>query len=57
MISGIHIYQGKCPDQINGPYSRDPNCPVCVALMVYESGKNDNQNDHPMRIEKRAIEF
>ena len=31
-IKGIHIYEGKCPDKINGQYSRDKNCPVCNAL-------------------------
>ena len=33
MIDGRHIYQGDCPDDDNGPYSRDPDCPVCRALM------------------------
>jgi hypothetical protein len=31
-INGIHIYQGNCPDENNGSYSRDKNCPACNAL-------------------------
>ena len=41
MINGIHVYQGLCPDEVNGQYSRDPNCPCCKALMwleLYQSG-------------------
>lgn len=34
MINGIHIYQGDCPDEINGSYSRDKNCPCCQALVI-----------------------
>lgn len=36
MINGIHIYQGDCPDEVNGPYSRDKNCPVCQALLEFD---------------------
>lgn len=28
-----HIYYGRCPSQILGWQSRDPNCPACVAMM------------------------
>lgn len=31
-----HAYNGLCPDSMEGPYSRDPNCEVCVALMEYD---------------------
>lgn len=24
-----HIYAGLCPDSVNGPESRDPDCPAC----------------------------
>ena len=36
-INGIHIYQGDCPDNTNGPFSRDKNCPVCQALIAVEN--------------------
>ena len=36
-MNGIHIYQGYCPDEVNGPHSRDKNCPVCRALITHES--------------------
>ena len=36
-IDGRHIYEGNCPDdKDNGPYARDPKCPVCRALMLVE---------------------
>ena len=38
-LNGIHIYQGQCQDEINGPYSRDLNCPVCQALVLVEESK------------------
>jgi hypothetical protein len=31
-MPGIHIYNGKCPDEVNGPDARDPDCPTCRAL-------------------------
>lgn len=43
-ITGIHIYQGKCPDEVNGPYSRDPKCPVCAALILAESYEPEKEN-------------
>lgn len=27
-----HDWQGECPDTVNGPDSRDPECPGCAAL-------------------------
>jgi len=27
-----HLYEGRCPDSINGPDSRDPACPACRAI-------------------------
>lgn len=27
-----HLYQGRCPDRVEGPESRDPDCPACRAL-------------------------
>lgn len=27
-----HLYQGKCPDAINGPDARDPDCKICQLL-------------------------
>ena len=27
-----HLYAGRCPDSVNGPESRDPDCPACQAI-------------------------
>lgn len=27
-----HLYQGRCPDAVNGPDARDPDCTVCQLL-------------------------
>lgn len=32
VAEGKHVYMGLCPDDLTGPYSRDPDCPVCQAL-------------------------
>jgi hypothetical protein len=32
IAEGMHNYMGLCPDGLNGPNSRDPDCPVCQAL-------------------------
>lgn len=40
MINGIHIYAGDYPDDLNGPYARDKNCPVCLALAIAEDLEN-----------------
>lgn len=31
-----HVYNGGCPDEVEGPMARDPDCPACQVLM---SGK------------------
>lgn len=28
-----HLYGGRCPDYVNGPESRDPDCPACQAIV------------------------
>lgn len=28
-----HLYEGRCPDYVNGPESRDPDCPACQAIV------------------------
>lgn len=40
MMNGIHIYEGACPDEVNGKNSRDYNCPCCQALMFAERKEN-----------------
>ncbi|KXS55259.1 MAG: Uncharacterized protein AWU57_358 [Marinobacter sp. T13-3] len=30
----VHLYQGLCPDSIEGHDARDPDCEVCRALMT-----------------------
>lgn len=32
-----HLHRGGCPDEANGPTARDPECPVCAALVVLAS--------------------
>lgn len=27
-----HIYNGDCPDDVEGPDARDPDCPACQVL-------------------------
>ena len=29
-----HVGSGACPDAIEGPDTRDPDCPVCAALVA-----------------------
>lgn len=29
-----HIYNGECPDQVEGPNVRDPDCPACQVLLA-----------------------
>lgn len=28
-----HLYAGRCPDSVNGPEPRDPDCPACQAIV------------------------
>ena len=32
-----HLYAGLCPDSVNGPESRDPDCPACQAIAAAEA--------------------
>jgi len=32
-----HLYEGRCPDYVNGPESRDPDCPACQAIVSAEA--------------------
>ena len=32
-----HLYAGRCPDSVNGPESRDPDCPACQAIAEAEA--------------------
>ena len=32
-----HLYAGRCPDSVNGPDSRDPDCPACQAIAAAEA--------------------
>jgi hypothetical protein len=32
-----HLYEGRCPDYVNGPESRDPDCPACQAIAAAEA--------------------
>ena len=32
-----HLYAGRCPDSVNGPDSRDPDCPACQAIAEAEA--------------------
>jgi hypothetical protein len=32
-----HLYAGRCPDSVNGPESRDPDCPACQAIAAAEA--------------------
>ncbi|MBG4138608.1 hypothetical protein I4929_23760 [Pseudomonas aeruginosa] len=36
----MHLYNGLCPDAFEGHEARDPDCPVCRALI--ETGKESN---------------
>lgn len=29
-----HVYNGECPDQVEGPNVRDPDCPACQVLLA-----------------------
>lgn len=33
----LHANAGMCPDFIEGPHVRDPDCKVCQALMVFDA--------------------
>jgi len=35
----VHLYQGLCPDGVEGHDSRDPDCKVCRALMTLDAHK------------------
>lgn len=37
----LHSYNGLCPDSINGPRSRDPDCPACRVLSAAEGPQNN----------------
>ena len=32
-----HLYAGRCPDSVNGPESRDTDCPACQAIAAAEA--------------------
>ena len=32
-----HLYAGRCPDSVNGPEPRDPDCPACQAIAAAEA--------------------
>ena len=34
-----HIYEGFCPDEVNGHKTRDCECDVCIALVFAEKAK------------------
>jgi len=38
-----HVWNGKCPDRIEGFTSRDPKCPACAALSVSPEPKEGNR--------------
>lgn len=29
-----HLYNGECPDEVEGPNVRDPDCPACQVLLA-----------------------
>lgn len=29
-----HVYNGECPDPVEGPKVRDPDCPACQVLLA-----------------------
>ena len=29
-----HLYNGECPDEVEGPDVRDPDCPACQVLLA-----------------------
>lgn len=31
-----HVYNGQCPDAVEGPLVRDPDCPACQVLLGVE---------------------
>ena len=31
-----HVFNGLCPDQLEGPLVRDEDCPACRALMAVD---------------------
>ncbi|HGM4823463.1 TPA: hypothetical protein ACKP7E_002326 [Pseudomonas aeruginosa] len=39
-----HLNNGLCPDDIEGHEARDPDCPVCRALLSEQEGGNDVSN-------------
>jgi len=36
-----HVFNGLCPDSIEGPDVRDPDCPACQALMGVTQAKSE----------------
>lgn len=34
---GGHIWEGRCPDEVAGFGSRDPECPACWQMVADES--------------------
>ncbi|EMY3672581.1 hypothetical protein AAIQ05_000375 [Pseudomonas aeruginosa] len=39
-----HLNNGLCPDAFEGHEARDPDCPVCRALLSEQEGGNDVSN-------------
>lgn len=35
-----HVYNGLCPDAVEGPLVRDPECPACQLLLTAERSTN-----------------
>ncbi len=40
-----HLYAGRCPDSVNGPEPRDPDCPACQAIAAAEAALSEPQPD------------
>lgn len=57
-MDGRHILQGNCPDDLD-PEARDPDCPVCQALIKFEQKSKPHwwpQNPYPKDIFVGGIE-
>lgn len=35
-----HVYNGECPDEVEGSNVRDPDCPACQVLMAVSAVSN-----------------
>jgi hypothetical protein len=51
----LHMYNGLCPDSIEGWETRDPECPACTALDELALLRNKAEQDIPLRFVQHLV--